>query len=105
MAVGEGSIEPEEDGHRPARNGEASPSTPKAKAADDTEDEEEEEEEPRLKYAPLTKNLTSLYRNGDASSAFFVAGDKMVWLSRGGDCGSPFVTYTDLTLMAGYRYT
>lgn len=86
MAAGEGSIEPEEDEQRPARNGKPSPSTPKAKAADDTEDEEEEDEEPRLKYAPLTKNLTSLYRNGDASSTFCVAGDKMVWLFSERDC-------------------
>lgn len=83
MAAGEGSIEPEEDEQSSARNGGTSPSTPKAKASEDTEEEEEEEEEPRLKYAPLTKNLTSLYRNGDASSAFFVAGDKMVWLTSG----------------------
>ena len=40
--------------------------------------EEEEDEEPRLKYASLTKQLNSVYRNGDATSAFLVAGDKMV---------------------------
>lgn len=42
------------------------------------EDEDEEDEEPRLKYAPLTKNLGSVYRNGDATSAFLVAGDKLI---------------------------
>jgi vacuolar protein sorting-associated protein 41 len=42
------------------------------------DEDEEEEEEPRLKYAPLTKNLSSLYRNGDATSSFLVGGDKMV---------------------------
>ena len=79
MAEGEGSKEPETDEKASATNGEPSSKTPKATATDDTEDEEEEEEEqPRLKYAPLTRNLTSLYRNGDASSAFLVAGDKMV---------------------------
>ena len=80
MAEGEGSKEPETDDRVPAINGESSPKTPQATATetDDTEDEEEEEEEPRLKYAPLTKNLTLLYRNGDASSAFLVAADKMV---------------------------
>ena len=80
MAEGEGSKEPETDDKVSAINGEPSPKTPQATASDGTEDEEEEEEEeePRLKYAPLTKNLTSLYRNGDASSAFLVAGDKMV---------------------------
>ena len=44
-------------------------------------EEEEEEEEPRLKYASLTKHLKTVYRNGDATSAFLVAGDKMVNLS------------------------
>lgn len=77
MAEGEGSKEPETDNNASATNGEPSPKTPKATATEDTDDEEEEEE-PRLKYAPLTRNLTSLYRNGDASSAFLVAGDKMV---------------------------
>ncbi|WEW55179.1 Vacuolar protein sorting-associated protein 41 [Emydomyces testavorans] len=42
------------------------------------ESEEEEEEEPRLKYASLTKSISSLYRNGDATSTFLVAGDKMI---------------------------
>ena len=43
-----------------------------------SEEEDEEDEEPRLKYTPLTKHLKSVYRNGDATSAFLVAGDKMV---------------------------
>lgn len=45
---------------------------------EDEEDGEEEEEEPRLKYASLTKSQAPVYRNGDATSAFMVAGDKMV---------------------------
>lgn len=45
---------------------------------DDEDDSDEEDEEPRLKYARLTTNLGGLYRNGDATSAFLVAGDKMV---------------------------
>ena len=44
----------------------------------DSEDEDEEEGEPRLKYTSLTKHLKPVYRNGDATSAFLVAGDKMV---------------------------
>lgn len=40
--------------------------------------EEDEDEEPRLKYASLTKHLKPVYRNGDATSTFLVAGDKMV---------------------------
>lgn len=50
---------------------------------DDEEDDEEDEdddEEPRLKYARLTQHLGPIYRNGDATSAFLVAGDKMVRL-------------------------
>lgn len=45
---------------------------------DDGEDEEDEEDdEPKLKYARLTGSLAAVYRNGDATSAFLVAGDKM----------------------------
>jgi len=42
------------------------------------EDNEDEEEEPKLKYTRLTGNLGSVYRSGDATSSFIVAGDKMV---------------------------
>jgi vacuolar protein sorting-associated protein 41 len=46
---------------------------------DEEEDEDEDEdEEPRLKYARLTQHLGGVYRNGDATSASLVAGDKMV---------------------------
>lgn len=45
---------------------------------EDDEEDEEEDEEPKLKYARLTPNLGPVYRNGDATSAFVVAGDKMV---------------------------
>ena len=79
MAEEETSKEPEAGDKVSTTNGQPSPKTPQTTATADTEDEEEEEEEePRLKYAPLTKHLASLYRNGDASSAFLVAGDKMV---------------------------
>lgn len=40
-------------------------------------DADEEEEEPKLKYAKLTGSLTNVYR-GDSTSAFVVAGDKVV---------------------------
>lgn len=45
---------------------------------DENEEDEEEDEEPKLKYARLTSNLGAVYRNADATSAFMVAGDKMV---------------------------
>lgn len=47
---------------------------------DEGEDEEEEEDEPKLKNARMTGYMTQLYRNGDATSSFLVAGDKMVCL-------------------------
>jgi hypothetical protein len=45
---------------------------------EDDEEDDEEDEEPLLKYARLTQHLSAVYRNGDATSAFLVAGDKMV---------------------------
>lgn len=52
-------------------------------AEDDDEEEEDDDddadEEPKLKYSRLTSSLGPVYRNGDATSSFLVAGDKMVW--------------------------
>ena len=48
------------------------------KGEEEEEEEEEEDDEPQLKYASLTKSQASIYRNGDATSAFMVTGDKMV---------------------------
>ncbi|KAK4167021.1 putative vacuolar protein sorting-associated protein [Cladorrhinum sp. PSN259] len=45
---------------------------------DEDDSEEEEDEEPKLKYARLTQHLGPVYRNGDATSAFIVAGDKTI---------------------------
>jgi hypothetical protein len=42
------------------------------------DDEDDTEDEPKLKYTRLTSSLGPVYRNGDATSAFMVAGDKMV---------------------------
>lgn len=47
---------------------------------DEEDEDDEDDEEPRLKYARLTQHLGGVYRNGDATSAFLVAGDKMVRL-------------------------
>lgn len=44
----------------------------------DLEEDDDSEEEPKLKYARLTSHLGPVYRNGDATSVFLVAGDKMV---------------------------
>jgi vacuolar protein sorting-associated protein 41 len=79
MAEGEGSKEPEDSDAIPARNGDPKDGKTAPTARQDEDgDEEDEEEEPRLKYTPVTKRLSSLYRNGDAVSAFLVGGDKMV---------------------------
>lgn len=45
---------------------------------EEDDEEEDEEEEPRLDYTSMTRKLTSVYQNGDATSTFLVAGDKMV---------------------------
>lgn len=45
---------------------------------EDEDEEDDEDEEPRLKYARLTQHLAPVYRNGDATSSFLVAGDKMI---------------------------
>jgi len=41
-------------------------------------DSDADGDEPKLKYSRLTGALGPVYRNGDATSAFVVAGDKMV---------------------------
>ncbi|KAF1365132.1 vacuolar assembly protein-like protein [Lizonia empirigonia] len=45
---------------------------------DDEEDEDGADDEPKLKYSRLTSSLGPVYRNGDATSSFLVAGDKMI---------------------------
>ncbi|KAJ6105815.1 hypothetical protein N7512_009332 [Penicillium capsulatum] len=57
---------------------EASDASDRTTEDGDSGEEDEEDDEPRLKYAYLTKHLGSVYRNGDATSTFLVAGDKMI---------------------------
>jgi vacuolar protein sorting-associated protein 41 len=82
MAAEDGSSEPgdRDQLQRPTERARR-PSNPES-TAEDSEDQEtdgeEEEEESRLKYATLTRNVSSLYRNGDATSSFHVVGDKMI---------------------------
>lgn len=64
----------------PKGNGNGALSNTSDNEVADTDEDEEEEEEPRLKYTKLTGNLASVYRNGDDTSKFIVAGDKMVGL-------------------------
>lgn len=70
----------DENGHQSSSNGrmEQNHKVKEEEDDDDEEEEEDEEDEPRLNYTSLTKYLRPLYRNGDATSAFLVAGDKMV---------------------------
>ena len=77
--AGEAEREEDEDGDNKKSITNGSPADQDKDGEDDgSEEEEEEDEEPRLKYSPLTKHLKPVYRNGDATSAFLVAGDKMV---------------------------
>ena len=79
-----------EDNERKVEETKSPPQTPKKKdktedtsareASGEDETDDDEDEEPRLKYVSLTKSQRSLYRNGDAVSAFLVGGDKMVSL-------------------------
>ena len=69
--------------HPAAEHGDGATEAANDEEQSDEEDEEEEDddgedEEPKLKYARLTGSLTNLYRNGDSTSAFTQAGDKMV---------------------------
>ncbi|KAI1514962.1 hypothetical protein Ptr86124_006285 [Pyrenophora tritici-repentis] len=52
----------------------------KKKVEPDSDDDEDDdvEEEPKLKYSRLTRDLGPVYRNGDATATFMVAGDKMI---------------------------
>jgi vacuolar protein sorting-associated protein 41 len=84
MAVGEGSSEPDDDETLPSQHDGPPDIRPKAQDEDE-EDDDNEEEEPRLKYANLTKNLTGLYRGGDAASAFFVTADKLFIATHNGN--------------------
>ena len=47
---------------------------------EEDDDDDDDDDEPKLKYARLTGHVTQVYRNGDATSCFLVAGDKMVCL-------------------------
>ncbi|KAK4549200.1 hypothetical protein LTR36_007658 [Oleoguttula mirabilis] len=52
---------------------------------DGDDDDDDEDEEPKLKYAKLTGNLSSVYRSNDSASTFTVAGDKMVMGTHNGN--------------------
>ncbi|KAI9772760.1 MAG: Vacuolar protein sorting-associated protein 41 [Geoglossum umbratile] len=70
------------EGMGPGDGSEVEESTNDGDAGDGDEDDEDEEveddEEPQLKYVRLTGSLGGVYRNGDATSAILVAGDKVI---------------------------
>jgi hypothetical protein len=63
---------------RQASNGTSDDQSSQADDGDEDEDDDDVEEEPKLKYARLTSSLGTVYRNGDATSSFMAASDKMV---------------------------
>ena len=77
MAAGDGSEEPGDNTPPQVPSEPALVADASDEEGDEDDEEDEEEEEPRLKYATLTRNVSPLYRNGDATSAFIVTGDKM----------------------------
>lgn len=72
----------EEDGNGAVQTPKATDNSEDEDEEDDEEEEEDDngdsDDEPKLKYQRLTASLSTLYRNGDASSCFFVGGDKIV---------------------------
>ncbi|KAK5125176.1 hypothetical protein LTR85_000852 [Meristemomyces frigidus] len=68
-----------------AANGAANNDDPDGEEEEEEEEDEDEDEEPKLKYAKLTGNLSSVYRSNDSTSAFTVAGDKMVMGTHNGN--------------------
>lgn len=65
-------------------NGDPQDQIATAEQGEEGEEEGEDDEEPKLKYAKLTGSLTSIYRNGDSTSAALVAGDKIVMATHNG---------------------
>ncbi|KAI0813532.1 hypothetical protein GGR55DRAFT_634883 [Xylaria sp. FL0064] len=68
----------DEDGDRDGDEDEDDEEEDDEEEEEDEEDDDDEDDEPRLKYARLTQHLGPVYRNGDSTSAFLVAGDKMI---------------------------
>jgi hypothetical protein len=78
MAADSTQDEPAAAAHNEQKASHGTPAAHKSASDDDDDDDDEADEEPKLKYTRLTSSLAPVYRNGDATSAFLVAGDKMV---------------------------
>ena len=87
MAAEDGSPEPGDDDKVQTSNKTPPKASKPQSTADESEEDDgdDEEEESRLKYATLTRNVSSIYRNGDATSAFHVSGDKMIVATHNGN--------------------
>lgn len=66
------------DGAEDTTEGETEEDDHETEEEEEDDEDEDDDDEPRLKYARLTQHLGAVYRNADATSAFLVAGDKMV---------------------------
>ncbi len=64
--------------HRASSNGQESATSTEQETEEEEEDDDDSDEEPKLKHRRLTENLNTVYRNGDSTSSFMLAGDKMV---------------------------
>ena len=65
--------------HRRAfSNGQESATGTEQETEEEEEDDDDSDDEPKLKHKRLTENLNTVYRNGDSTSSFMLAGDKMV---------------------------
>ena len=59
-------------------NGQESATGTEQETKEEEEDDDDSDDEPKLKHKRLTENLNTVYRNGDSTSSFMLAGDKMV---------------------------
>jgi len=59
-------------------NGQESATGTEQETEEEEEEDDDSDDEPKLKHKRLTENLNTVYRNGDSTSSFMLAGDKMV---------------------------
>ena len=69
---------PPPSAHRPRRATSIGTETEGEEEEEEEDEDEGQDDEPRLKYSRLTGSLGAVYRSGDSTSSFLVAGDKMV---------------------------
>ncbi|OCL14860.1 hypothetical protein AOQ84DRAFT_308186, partial [Glonium stellatum] len=73
-------------GRHASSNGQASTvSTERETEGEEEEEDDDSDDEPKLKHKRLTENLNTVYRNGDSTSSFMLAGDKMIMGTHNGN--------------------